>query len=147
MFNWFKKKETSKMEDDDNGWKKVESNTWKKYQWDYNDYKSKDIDDKCNDLLKHIKKTSITKQPTTWTTSNTITINTTPVTSIRADGDLIVKDRNILDELDTLKEALLIVSRDITLEEKYPELKEAYDNYMEMKRSLGIAEKLYNTGK
>jgi hypothetical protein len=42
---------------------------------------------------------------------------------------------------------LLIVTRDKKLEEKYPELKEAYDNYMEIKRGLGIAEKLYSTGK
>ena len=35
----------------------------------------------------------------------------------------------------------------VDLEKKYPELKEAYDRYVEMKRYAGIAEKLANTGK
>lgn len=65
----------------------------------------------------------------------------------RNDGGVFtVYGRDILNELDNINAALLIVSRDIDLEEKYPELKEAYDNYMEIKRGLGIAEKLYSTG-
>lgn len=50
-------------------------------------------------------------------------------------------------ELDEIKDRLFIITRDIDLEKKYPDLKEAYDRYAEMKRYAEIAEKLANTGK
>jgi hypothetical protein len=49
--------------------------------------------------------------------------------------------------LDDIQEALMLVTRNIDLEEKYPELKESYRKHMELYRELAIAEKLYNTGK
>jgi hypothetical protein len=54
---------------------------------------------------------------------------------------------DLLKQLDEIKERLFIITRDIDLEQKYPDLKEAYDRYAEMKRYAGIAEKLANTGK
>ena len=54
---------------------------------------------------------------------------------------------DLLKQLDEIKERLFIITRDIDLEKKYPELKEAYDRYAEMKRYAEIAEKLANTGK
>jgi len=77
------------------------------------------------------------------TTTTIVETNTT----LKVNGTLEVDGRNIIEELDEIKATLLIVTRDKKLEEQYPELKEAYDNYMEIKRSLSIAEKLYNTGK
>ena len=54
---------------------------------------------------------------------------------------------DLLKELDEIKDRLFIITRDVDLEKKYPELKEAYDRYAEMKRYATIAEKLANTGK
>jgi hypothetical protein len=54
---------------------------------------------------------------------------------------------DLLNELDEIKDRLFIITRDVDLEKKYPELKEAYDRYAEIKRYAGIAEKLANTGK
>lgn len=54
--------------------------------------------------------------------------------------------RNILEELDELREAVLLLTRDLKLEEQYPELKQAYDDYMELYRSIKIADKLAKTG-
>ena len=54
---------------------------------------------------------------------------------------------DLLKQLDEIKERLFIITRDVDLEKKYPDLKEAYDRYAEMKRYAEIAEKLANTGK
>ena len=54
---------------------------------------------------------------------------------------------DLLKQLGEIKDRLFIITRDVDLEKKYPELKEAYDRYVEMKRYAGIAEKLANTGK
>lgn len=54
--------------------------------------------------------------------------------------------RGILEELDELREAVLLLTRDLKLEEQYPELKQAYDDYMELYRSIKIADKLAKTG-
>ncbi len=56
--------------------------------------------------------------------------------------ELVVKERNILNELDNLHNAMLLLPRDQKLEEKYPELKEAYDAYNELYRGIMIAEKM-----
>ena len=56
--------------------------------------------------------------------------------------DLIVKNRNILNELDKLHQAMLLLPRDQNLEDKYPELKEAYDAYQELYREILIADKM-----
>ena len=59
--------------------------------------------------------------------------------------DLVVRNRNILNELDNLHQAMLLLPRDQKLEEKYPELKEAYDAYQELYRGLLLADKMSNT--
>ena len=56
--------------------------------------------------------------------------------------DLWVKNRDILQELDELRNHMLLLPRDQKLEEKYPELKEAYDAYMELYRGVQIARKM-----
>ena len=56
--------------------------------------------------------------------------------------DLIVKGRDILFELDNLHKSMLLLPRDQKLENKYPELKEAYDAYNELYREIMIADKM-----
>ena len=92
----------------------------------------------------------------TYISSNTITTTSLADAKIRIDGGengtmqvdvpLIVNGRDVMKELDEMREAMLLLKRDVNLEEKYPELKEAYDNYMELYRGLRIADKLTNTG-
>ena len=57
---------------------------------------------------------------------------------------LIVDGRDILNELDNLHKSMLLLPRDQKLEDKYPELKEAYDSYLELYRGLLIADKMAN---
>ena len=59
--------------------------------------------------------------------------------------DLIVQGRDILFELDNLHKSMLLLPRDQKLQDKYPELKEAYDAYQELYRGVMIAEKMVNT--
>lgn len=66
--------------------------------------------------------------------------------TMQVDVPLIVNGRDVMKELDEMRDALLLLKRDVDMEEKYPELKEAYDNYMELYRGLRIADKLTNTG-
>tara|TARA_Y200000002_G_C22503475_1_gene588231 strand:- start:320 stop:574 length:255 start_codon:yes stop_codon:yes gene_type:complete len=61
------------------------------------------------------------------------------------DTDLILKGRDILNELDNLHKSMLLLPRDQKLESKYPELKEAYDSYQELYREVLIADKMRGT--
>ena len=55
---------------------------------------------------------------------------------------LIVDGRDILNELDNLHKSMLLLPRDQKLQDKYPELKEAYDAYQELYRGVMIADKM-----
>ena len=59
--------------------------------------------------------------------------------------DLIVQGRDILNELDNLHKSMLLLPRDQKLQDKYPELKEAYDAYQELYREILIADKMRET--
>ena len=59
--------------------------------------------------------------------------------------DLIVQGRDILNELDNLHQSMLLLPRDQKLQDKYPELKEAYDAYQDLYRGVLIADKMRNT--
>ena len=56
--------------------------------------------------------------------------------------DLIVQGRDILFELDNLHKSMLLLPRDQKLQDKYPELKEAYDAYQDLYRGIMIADKM-----
>ena len=56
--------------------------------------------------------------------------------------NMIVKGRDILQELDEIKHHMLLLPRNEKLERKYPELKEAYDAYMELYKGVQIARKM-----
>jgi len=76
--------------------------------------------------------------------SNTIAIadHTTTDTTLKVDGTLKVQGRDILKELDEIRDALLLLKRDVNMEEKYPELKQAYDEYRKILDELIVMEKL-----
>jgi len=59
---------------------------------------------------------------------------------------LIVGGRDILNELDNLHQAMLLLPRDQKLQDKYPELKQAYDAYNELYRGILIADKMIQNG-
>ena len=71
---------------------------------------------------------------------------TTKGARLQVDGTIEAQGRDILKELDELRESMLLLTRDLKLEEQYPELKQAYDDYMELYRSIKIADKLAKTG-
>ena len=83
---------------------------------------------------------------TTSISDSKITIDGGANGSMRVDVPLIVNGRDVIKELDELREAVLLVTRDLNLEEQYPELKQAYDDYMKFYRSIKIADKLAKTG-
>ena len=62
---------------------------------------------------------------------NTITIDdhTTTDTTMHIDGKLEVQGRDVLKELDEMRDALLLLKRDVDMESKYPRLKELKDEY------------------
>jgi hypothetical protein len=151
MFGWFKKKDTA-VEPDDYTDKYINE-----YKYEYKKPKfDTDIEKIYKKALEQSnKKLSQKTYQNQWTSINTTAVNPASgilningnTNKVEVKTALEVNGRDIIDELDEIKATLLIVTRDKKLEEKYPELKEAYDNYMEIKRGLGIAEKLYSTGK
>ena len=54
---------------------------------------------------------------------------TTKDALLRVDGTLEVQGRDILKELDEMRDALLLLKRDVDMEAKYPKLKELKDAY------------------
>ena len=77
-----------------------------------------------------------------WDTKGAIEVDTN---SISIKTDLYVKGRDVLNELDNLHKAMLLLPRDQKLQDKYPELQEAYDAYQELYREIMIADKMRNT--
>lgn len=75
-----------------------------------------------------------------------ITLDNNTETRLRVDGKLEVGGRDVMKELDEMREAMLLLTRDLKLEEQYPELKQAYDDYMELYRGIKIADKFAKTG-
>ena len=48
---------------------------------------------------------------------------------IKCDGTLEVQGRDVLAELDEMRDALMLIKRDVDMEAKYPKLKELKDEY------------------
>ena len=49
--------------------------------------------------------------------------------TLTVDGRAIVQGRDVLKELDEMRDALLLLKRDVDMESKYPKLKELKDEY------------------
>jgi len=84
-----------------------------------------------------------------WTTIQPSVSMTTSILSIMAegDGDAMIKTKKNtinLDEMatmmETLKERMLIVTPDFEKHDKYPALKEAYDNYKALEAMLSCTD-------
>lgn len=69
-----------------------------------------------------------------FTNANKIEIGNADIT------ECLVNGIQLSEELDNIKSQLLLLSRDIDMEKKYPELKEAYDNYNSILKQLKIVE-------
>ena len=62
--------------------------------------------------------------------SSAITINGDPSNgSMRVDVPLIVSGRDVMKELDEMRDVLLLLRRDVDMEAKYPKLKELKEEY------------------
>jgi hypothetical protein len=55
--------------------------------------------------------------------------HTTTDTALKVDGTIEVQGRDILKELDEMRDALLLLKRDVDMESKYPRLRELKDEY------------------
>jgi hypothetical protein len=80
-----------------------------------------------------ITSSSYITSPTITTSSlssSAITINGDPTSgSMRVDVPLIVNGRDVMKELDEMRDALLLLKRHVDMEAKYPKLKELKDQY------------------
>jgi len=67
---------------------------------------------------------------TTISSASAVTINGDPINgSLKVDVPLIVNGRNVMQELDEMRDALLLLKRDVDMESKYPRLKQIKDEY------------------
>jgi hypothetical protein len=58
-----------------------------------------------------------------------ITINGGPNGSMKVDVPLVVNGRDVMKEIDEMRDALLLLKRDVDMESKYPKLKKIKDEY------------------
>jgi len=56
-------------------------------------------------------------------------INITQAKTMQIDMPLVVRGRDVIKELDEMRDALLLIKRDVDMEAKYPKLKEIKDEY------------------
>ena len=74
--------------------------------------------------------TVLTNQAFGSISSNSVlTVSNNPQPTLKVVGDLEVNGRDILKELDEIREMLSLLQRDIDMENKYPKLKEIKDKY------------------
>lgn len=88
----------------------------------------------------HTYSTSIVYSPSSPTWNNTVdtavsladnkvSIDGGPNGSMKIDVPLIVNGRDVVKELDEMRDSLLLLKRDVDMEAKYPRLKEIKDEY------------------
>jgi len=71
----------------------------------------------------------VTTSSITGLNSNIWTDDVSAKPSIKCDGTLEVQGRDVLAELDEMRDALMLIKRDVDMEAKYPKLKELKDEY------------------
>jgi len=71
----------------------------------------------------------VTTSSITGLNSNIWTDDVSAKASIKCDGTLEVQGRDVLSELDEMRDALMLIKRDVDMEAKYPKLKELKDEY------------------
>ena len=69
---------------------------------------------------------------TSWTnsTSEVMRINQTNPPTVDIKGNLVINGRDLEDRLDTIEKVLKIPERDVILENKHPNLKKMYNDYI-----------------
>ena len=73
--------------------------------------------------------TSSTISTTTRLGDSKVTIDGSANGSMRVDVPLLVNGRDVMKEIDEMRDALLLLKRDVDMEAKYPRLKELKDAY------------------
>jgi hypothetical protein len=63
------------------------------------------------------------------TIADDVSISKAKAMTMRIDYPLVVKGRDVMQELDEMRDALLLIKRDVDMEAKYPKLKEIKDEY------------------
>ena len=71
----------------------------------------------------------VTTSSITGSHSNIWTDDVSAKAAITVDGTLEVQGRDVLAELDEMRDALMLIKRDVDMEAKYPKLKELKDAY------------------
>jgi hypothetical protein len=71
----------------------------------------------------------VTTSSITGLNSNIWTDDVSAKPSIKCDGTLEVQGRDVLAELDEMRDALMLIKRNVDMEAKYPKLKELKDEY------------------
>ena len=66
-------------------------------------------------------------------------------TAIKCDGTLEVQGRDVLAELDEMRDALMLIKRDVDMEAKYPKLKELKDEYAKQLAKYATFDTLKNS--
>ena len=85
---------------------------------------------------------SISSSNINWNNNITIADHVTNDHALKVNGRLEVNGRDVMKELDKMRDALLLLKRDVDMESKYPELKQAYDEYRKILDELTVMEKL-----
>lgn len=87
--------------------------------------------DNYNTAIGHLPGNVIAKNTFTGSyINNAITINGDPSNgSVKIEVPLIVNGRDVMKELDEMRDVLLLLRRDVDMEAKYPRLKEIKDEY------------------
>lgn len=109
----------------------------KENEWKRNLQKRlKSVPSTYNSSLGHLpgsisSKNFVTNNTITTTTlaDSKITINGGENGSMQVNVPLIVNGRDVMKELDEMRDALLLLKRDVNMEAKYPRLKELKDEY------------------
>jgi len=74
---------------------------------------------------------------TSWTSGSVLSSDTidsyeidiAQAKTMQIDMPLVVRGRDVMKELDEMRDALLLIKRDVDMEAKYPRLKEIKDEY------------------
>ena len=74
---------------------------------------------------------------TSWTSGSVLSSDTidsyeidiAQAKTMQIDMPLVVRGRDVMKELDEMRDALLLIKRDVDMEAKYPKLKEIKDEY------------------
>jgi hypothetical protein len=101
---------------------------WRKEFKKMRDHTKTELD--TDHYLDHVISASTNQLTYNYPTSiDNITVASNTKTTLKVDGTIEAQGRDILKELDEMRDSLLLLKRDVNMEEKYPRLKELKDEY------------------